>query len=131
VTVQSWTREGDKIRCHHGTLIDPSIEQCPKCVADPPVDRDDANDPLPAPPTGCVTSEGHEAAFTALAVSLEAVGLEMIQSDGRIDIATGKELLNSALRARSEATRLTIQRESEHIVRTREKRIMDRMRGSH
>jgi hypothetical protein len=107
------------------------MEQCDKCVAEPAVDQDDIVEPLPTPPPGCKTSDDHERGFTELADALETRGLEMLESDGRIDVATAKELCIASIRARHEAAQFTLRRENEHLVRAREKRIMDRSRGHH
>jgi hypothetical protein len=126
-----WTREGDKVRCHHGTLFDPSMEQCDKCVAEPAVDQDDIDEPLPVPPPGCMNSNEVEAWFIAIARaarrSARSVAGKGVRSNEG-EIAKHRDTAIKAMRAASE---FTLRRENEHLVRAREKRIMDRSRGHH
>jgi hypothetical protein len=63
-------------------------------------------------PHGCQSVESHERELLALAEVLEARAREMLDSDGRIDIATGNQLALAAIRARGKAADLAAAREA-------------------
>ena len=69
------------------------------------------------PPTGCTDLEAHERDATALADKLQARALEMLARDGRIDVATGKELAIASVRARKLAAELAQIREDVVLLR--------------
>jgi hypothetical protein len=78
-----------------------------------------------------MTSDDIEAWFVSVARSSRlsakrVAGMGVAKDEG--EIARHREVALKAMRA---ATDLCLRRENEHLVRTREKRIMDRSRGHH
>jgi hypothetical protein len=61
--------------------------------------------PQPNPP-GTVDVDEHERRLTESADALEKRGLELLVSDGRIQVATGNQCLTSAIKARAAASQL-------------------------
>jgi hypothetical protein len=70
----------------------------------------DADAPVPPPP-GCATVEDHERSLLALANDLEKRGRELLESDGRVTVATANQLALAAIKARAKAADLTVERE--------------------
>lgn len=64
----------------------------------------------PPEPEGCVDVVEHERRLTASADALEARGLALIADTDRIRVASGNQLLVSAIKARSTASQLAAHR---------------------
>jgi hypothetical protein len=129
-----WVREGDKVRCRrHDVLFDPSMGSCATCDKDPgPEITSDGDTDLPAAPDGCLSSESIERWFVSLAVASRRAATKIakgkivtLQSESTV--AKHREVAIKAMRAAAE---FALRREDEAIVRAREKRIRDRMRGA-
>lgn len=68
----------------------------------------------PKPPPGCSDLEAHERSLCELAAKLESRSQSLLDSDGRIDAATGNQLALAAIRARQQAALLAKAREDQH-----------------
>lgn len=66
--------------------------------------------PIKTPPEGCCDLEHHEREATTLAETLQARATQWLQRDGRIDVATAKELALVSLKARKIASDLAARR---------------------
>src|SRR5262245_47686774 len=80
----------------------------------------------PKTPPGCRSLEEEERALVATAEAAEQRAYALLEESGRIGVATANALLVTAVRARTQASRLAAERENQQRVDQRLRSIMAR-----
>ena len=130
--MQTWTTEGDNLRClRHGVTFG-RLQTCPGCVDDPGPDDDEAAEPPVAAPEGCISRMDLErdAVATMRAVDARLTG-EGKGKGKKIPGYVYAKLVELKLKANRLAGDYAAAREDDAIVDRRHRRIEERRRGGH